>query len=315
MINNSSPYSRSLSRQFPGLFVILLDQSDSMSQLITDNNQSKASLVTSHVNTIIQRLIDLAPFDHNPLGGNETRKKYAYLSVIGYNDIVSSLLSPNYMPVDIPSLYGRELGELSITRKILDGNGIVKEIIHDKQTIWIKPNAEGNTDMAQVFEVAERVVQGWLTSPPELISKEMGYQAERSQCFPPIVINITDAKNNGNRNPQKIVERIQQLSTNIGNVLVCNCHFTNESNVPCTFPESLAEVRKSCQIKEDLEVAERMFEMSSVIPEELLKQAQRYMQKPIKSGARCFVFNASPEILLKFLRWTTLGNLKAGARI
>jgi hypothetical protein len=71
-------------------------------------------------------------------------------------------------------------------------------------------------------------------------------------------------------------------------------------------------VRKYCQVKEDLEVAKRMFEMSSVIPEELLKQAQRYMQKPINPGARCFVFNASPEILLKFLRWTTLGNLKAG---
>ena len=314
MTTNVGPYSRSLSRQYPGLFVILLDQSDSMSQLITHNNQTKASLVTSYVNAIIQRLIELAEVEFKP-GGNVTRKKYAYLSVIGYNDIVSSLLGPNYMPIDIPSLLGRELGELPITRKILDGNGNVKETVHSNQIIWIKPNAEGNTDMAQAFEVAERVVQGWLTSPPELISEEMGYQAERSQCFPPIVINITDAKNNGNRNPQKIVERIQQLDTDIGNVLVCNCHFTNEPNVPCTFPESLEEVRKYCQVKEDLEVAKRMFEMSSVIPEELLKEAQRYMQKPINSGARGFVFNASPEILLKFLRWTTLGNLKAGARI
>jgi hypothetical protein len=121
------------------------------------------------------------------------------------------------------------------------------------------------------------------------------------------VINITDAKNNGNRNPQKIVERIQQLRTDVGNVLICNCHFSNEPNIPCTFPESLADVRKYCKVKDDLEAAERMFEMSSVIPEELLKQAQRYMQKPINPGARCFVFHASPEILLRFLRWTTLG--------
>lgn len=305
MINNTGSYDRTLSRQYPGLFVILLDQSDSMSQLIINSDQTKASLVTRHVNMIIQKMIDIAPVETEPTSGIENRKKYAYLSVIGYNDIVSSLLAPNYTPVDVPSLWNHSLGDVAEVRVILDGNGRVERQVTDYKPIWIKPTAAGNTDMAQAFEAAEKVVQGWLNSPPELISREMGKQAPRDESFPPIVINITDAKDNGANNPQNIVERIQRLGTKKGNVLVCNCHFTNEEYSPCVFPSSIEEVRRRC--KED--VAESMFKMSSPIPEKLREEAERYMQNPIEPGARCFVFNANPEILLRFIRWTTLGNV------
>jgi hypothetical protein len=278
-----------------------------MSQIETKSGQSKASLVTRYVNTIIQKLIDFAPVEERTLPPR--RKKYAYLCVLGYNDGVSPLLGPNFVPVDIPTLADKSLGDVPSVREIRDRSGNVVRHLTEYLPVWITPKAEGNTDMAQAFEEAEKVVRNWLASPPEFISTEMGMQNPRKDCFPPVVINITDAKHNGNNDPDKAVERIRRLSTDNGNVLVCNCHFTHEDNEPCIFPSNIQEVRDRCHSQ----LAERMFEMSSVIPEVLRRQAEHFMRNPVPHGARCFVYNANPEILVKFLRWTTLGN--AGVRI
>ncbi len=55
-------YTREISRQYPGLFVILLDQSASMHEKVQGRYrvETKAEIVTRHVNTIIQELIDHA---------------------------------------------------------------------------------------------------------------------------------------------------------------------------------------------------------------------------------------------------------------
>lgn len=298
MINNTSLYSQTFSRKYPGLFVILLDQSDSMSQTIVNDGQTKASLVTYYVNMIIQQMIDLAPTNRDG-----TKRNYAYLSVIGYNDTVSSLLAANYVPVEVPALWNHALGEIPIKRNILDSKGQVVDHIVEYKPYWIIPTHQGETDMANAFEVAEQVVQRWLKSPSEdtIIDGVKRKQAPRDECFPPIVINITDAKDNGARNPIKAVEQIQKLGTKEGNVLVYNCHVTHEGYNPCVFPSTLEEVRQKC--KE--EVAESMFKMSSKIPEELRKNAQLVMERPIDPDARCFVFNANPDILIKFLKWST----------
>lgn len=301
-MGNYGQYDKELSRLFPGLFVILLDQSVSMSEIEEESGQSKASLATRHVNTIIQRMIDFAGTDEY----TGKRKKYSYLSVLGYNDQVYPLLAHSLNPVDIPWLDENPLGEVSITREAQLPDGTVMRRITEKMRFWIEPRAEGNTEMAAAFKEAEIVVRNWLNSPPEFISNQLGRQRPRSQCFPPVVINITDAQHNGDGNPPDAANRIRQLQTDNGHVLICNCHFTHKKSQPCIFPKNIKDVHHLA----NSDLAQPMFEMSSIIPEELRRRAELIMRIPIEPGARCFVYNADPDILVKFLRWTTLGNVQ-----
>lgn len=294
-------YSQTFSRQYPGLFVILLDQSDSMSERLEESGQSKALVVTSHVNSIINKMIEYAQVEE--LSGK--RKNYAYISILGYNDEVYPLLAIDYAPVSLPNLDEMVKGYNTVDRKLLDASGKVVSHLRQKQKFWIEPRAGGTTEMVRAFEEAEEIVKDWLNSSPEYISSELGFERPRIQCFPPIIINITDGNYNGEGDPESVAERIRRIGTEDGNVLIYNCHFTHKRMQPCLFPRDVAEVRQRTNSKQ----AEYMFHMSSEIPKTLLEKARRVMQMPIEQGARCFVYNANPDILLKFLRWTTMFRL------
>lgn len=302
---NNGQYDKELSRQYPGLFVILLDQSVSMNQTDERSGQSKASLVTRHVNMIIQLIIEKAGIDEY----TGFPKNYAYLCVLGYNDFVYPLLDPTRVPVNIPTLNEKSNRSVKNYRESRDPSGRVIKRIPERMRVWIEPKAEGNTDMTGAFEEAEIVVRDWLNSKPELAGQELGMQKPRRECFPPIVINITDAKHNGKDDPEAVADRIRRMGTDHGNTLIYNCHFTHEQRNPCIFPTTIEEVERSSRSK----LAVRMFQMSSVMPEVLRTRAERIMNREISPGARCFVFNADPDTLLKFLIWGTLGN-PAGTR-
>jgi hypothetical protein len=280
--------------------VILLDQSASMGQMVASANDTKANIATMYVNTIIQEMADLAGADEFDYG---TRKKYAYLSVLGYNDIVYPLLAKNDMPIDIPMLANNPRGVVPVKRPIRNAEGTVIRNIVEEHTYWIEPKFTGNTQMVAALERAKIVVESWLKAEPEFISDDLGYQQPRNRCFPPVVINITDAQHNGRGNPVLAAEELRSLGTTNGKTLVFNCHFTHENNHnPCVFPKDISEVAHL----DKYGLAANMFRMSSVIPESLRQGAIKLMRIPIQPGARCFVYNANPTILLKFLRWGTI---------
>ncbi|MHB8596809.1 MAG: vWA domain-containing protein [Ktedonobacteraceae bacterium] len=307
-------YDRELSRKYPGLFVILLDQSLSMTEKDVRTNEQKSQIVTRHVNTIIQKMIDIARVDEF----TGYRKKYAYLCVLGYNDNVYPLLTPKL--TDIPALENNPLARVKTFHEKRNAVGDVIGSVQEKQTIWIEPQADGNTEMTRAFEEAEIVIKSWLNASPEYISDQLGMQRPRKECFPPIVINITDAKHNGDGIPQNVADRIRRLRTENGATLICNCHITHQRARACIFPRDISEVQQSLRDAQnesaqiDARLVERMFEMSSVIPEALRIRAQTVKRQPIEQGARCFVFNADPDILIRFLSWGTLGNLRAEGR-
>ncbi|HEY0754325.1 MAG TPA: hypothetical protein VGD98_10215 [Ktedonobacteraceae bacterium] len=312
MIGKSSlyePYSQTLSRQYPGLFVILLDQSESMLQKDLSTGLTKADTATSYVNFIIERMIRIAQFEE--LSGR--RKNYAYVSILGYNDAVYPLLrSP--VPVALPDLDESALGRANLTRLVPDGQGQAFKRVVEKTRVWIRPHGEGKTDMTLAFEEAERVVRDWLRSPrvpyEQALDGQFYLQGPREESFPPILIHITDAKDGGQQDPHPVSERIRQMETKYGKVLLFNCHFTHERVETCVFPATLQEVRSHTIERQ----AAYMFDMSSEMPEILRERARAYMQRPIPQGARCFIYNANPEVLLNFLRWTTLGTSEMGGR-
>lgn len=301
-------YDKELSRKYPGLFVILLDQSLSMTQKDVRTNEEKSSIVTRHVNTIIQRMVDMARVDEF----TGKRNKYAYLCVLGYNDDVYPLLTSKL--VDIPTLADNPHGRTRVYHDKRNAAGKIIGRVPEELTVWIEPKAEGNTEMTRAFEAAEIVIRGWLNASPEFISDQLGTQGPRDECFPPILLNITDAKHNGDGIPQNVADRIRRLRTKNGATLICNCHITHLRARACIFPRDIKEVQQSIRDAQNEseqigdQLVERMFEMSSVIPEALRLKAQSVMRQPIEAGARCFVFNADPDILIRFLNWGTLMN-------
>ncbi len=300
-----SLYEQELSRHYPGLFVILLDQSSSMSQKVVGypDGQTKAGIVTRLVNIIIQEMIDRAGFEETgPKLG--IRKKYAYLSVLGYNESVKPLLSTVETPIDIPTLALNPRGSVPEKRPITDNKGNVINTRTEDKRFWITPSWGMNTNMTLAFEHARDVVKKWLNQAPELITPELGYQQPRMECFPPVVINVTDGYYNTGGNPRKVVDDICHMRTNNGNVLVFNCHFTTEKKRVLVFPKEVSEVKGIDHSGYGYD--EQMFYMSSVIPETLRERASREIRRPVQEGARGIIYNASFEVLSQFLRWGTV---------
>ncbi len=170
--------------------------------------------------------------------------------------------------------------------------------ITENRAFWIEPRHQGKTQMAEAFAAARDVARQWLTEAPE-----QG-QAARSECFPPLIINITDAQDNGRSNPLSITEEIRHEGTQQGSTLIFNCHFTTSMGNSQVFPSDVAQVAHL-----DPPFAAQMFEMSSVIPEALRKKAsvELGLGYDVLPGARGFVYNADTNVLVKFLHWGTIG--------
>ena len=301
MLDSDELYKREISRFYPGMFIILLDQSDSMNEVAhTDEDgttHTKAELVTFYVNKLIQKMIDVVGTDER----TGRCKNSLYLSVLGYNDIVSSLLPKRIM--SITELEEQDQQDVRVIDRPRHDMGSVGK--KKTQHIWILPHHSGRTEMALAFREAQKIVREWLGSEPALISSDApqrGKQRPRQDCFPPVVIHITDAINTGHDDPATVAKEVQKLATKHGNVLVFNCHFTTETrSQKITFPRTLDPKIA------DIARAQVLFQMSSVLPELLRSRAERIMHDHITPGSRGFVYNANLDVLVKFLEVGTIG--------
>lgn len=285
-------YTRRFTRRYPGLFIILLDQSGSMAEEVDGRGCSKADFATTAINSLIYEMVQAAKFDVS----TGKRRKYAYLSIFGYNDTVYPLLAPE--PMDIPFLGDHQRGTVPIVRDVLDSHTGSYRQVSENRAFWIEPRTQGKTQMAEAFACARDVARGWLAEQPE-----QG-QAPRQECFPPIIINITDAQDNGNSDPVSITHEIRREGTQQGSILIFNCHFTTHMGQSQIFPSNVHEVAHL-----DPPFAAQMFEMSSIIPEPLRKKASAEfgLGAEVPYGARSFVYNADTNVLIKFLHWGTIG--------
>lgn len=283
-------YTRRFTRRHPGLFIIMLDQSGSMVEQIESGVGSKADFATTAINNLIYELVQMARIDVS----TGRRRKYAYLSILGYNDTVYPLLAAE--PIDIPFLAEHNRGTVPILRDIYDSHTDSYRQTIENRAFWIEPYAMGKTNMADAFAQSRDVARRWLAQPAE------PGQAPRQECFPPIIINITDAHNNGSRDYSSIVREIQREGTQQGSMLVCNCHFSTRVGESCIFPSDVSEVAHL-----DPPFASQLFEASSIIPEPLRKKAIAEFGRDFPPGARNFIYNAEPAVLVKFLHWGTVG--------
>jgi uncharacterized protein YegL len=271
-------YTEPISPQNPGLLVFLLDQSGSMSA--NYGNQQSAEAATDAINHIIYEILQ------SNLKGN-TIKPSCYISVIGYG-------APNVAPLvhgRIDEFPQKTLGNKQITRQ----QGV--ETVTLDIPVWVNPIASEGTPMAEAFEAAYQLIDGnWINNSSK---------PERKSSFPPVVINVTDGAPDDELKARRSAQRLTELATSDGNVLLFNIHIANQdgsanSREPIIYPNQPNNLDNSGKF---------LFNITSLLPEKLSRDASA-AGFHIEPGARGFVYNAPPLTFVKALTFASVGSMK-----
>jgi uncharacterized protein YegL len=240
--------------------MILLDQSGSMSE------SNKAQDAAKAVNRVIYEIVLASR-------AGEIIKPRCYVGVIGYGTIVYPIIGGI-----ISEVAAQPIRIERVERKVNDGAGGVISV-NVEMPIWVEPKAESGTPMAEAFEQAHSVIEKWIQSNPN--------------SFPPIVINVTDGEPNDHTRAKVAAEKVMNLGTSDGKVLLFNAHITGSKiQNEIQLPSNTSEITD--------QYAKYLFDISSEIPPRLLQAAQNLGLKP-QPNARGLVFNATTETLIKLL--------------
>lgn len=266
------PYEAEISRVNPCAFLLLLDQSGSMADMM-EGGYSKARAVADAINRVLQELVMVCSksegirdyFDVGVLTYGANGVRNAFQGVLGeriLNHI--SVVADNPLRIE------------ERTKKIPDGaGGLVEHQV--RFPIWFDPVSSGGTPMREAIRVAGIEIGKWCECHPT--------------AFPPAILNITDGEPTDG-DPEPVAETVKQLHTEDGNVLLFNLHISSRSSRPILFADD----------EEGLpdEYAKRLFRMSSVLPPKMLANAEAQGFK-VSERSRGYVYNADIEALVTFL--------------
>ncbi len=228
-----------------------------------ESGKTKAQGVADAINRLLHEL------GMQCTKGEDILDRY-HIGVIGYSeevglgftgDLAGEVLQP------ISQIGKHPLRIEQRQKKEDDGaGGLIERVV--KFPVWFDPVAKGRTRMCGAFQAAQKVVSDFVQQHPD--------------CYPPMVINITDGKATDGY-PELLAEMLCSIASSDGNVLLFNIHISERDEQPILFP-----------VAEDAlpdEYAQSLFRMSSVLPPEMLRQAQ-VQEKSVAEGARGFAFNA-----------------------
>lgn len=267
-------YTAEISRTNPSCFLFLIDQSGSMGDPFGagESNKRKADGVSDAINRLLQNLVIKCAKE-------EGVRDYYHIGVIGYGAKVGSAFSG--------ALAGKELVPISEvanmpsrleerTKKVEDGaGGLVDQTV--RFPVWCDPVASGGTPMCQTLTKTHDLLQSWLSQHPD--------------CFPPIVINITDGESTDG-DPSAAADAIKQLRSNDGEVLLFNVHLSSQRTAPIKFPDAESGLPDK--------FAQLLFRMSSPLPPYMRSLVESEGTK-VSDGTRGFVFNADIVSVIQFL--------------
>lgn len=267
------PYSAELSRTNPTCLIFLIDQSSSMAEPFgAQKDKPKAEGVSDSINRLIQNLV-------LKCAKSEGIRDYFHVGVLGYGGKVAWSLAgkaAGQKLVPISLVANNPLRVDQRTRKVDDGaGGLVEQKF--KFPIWFEPIAGGRTPMCQAINEAVEVVKIFLQHFPN--------------CFPPLIINISDGKATDG-NPELPAFALRNLASTDGNVLFFNAHLSATEARPIEFPSKETELAES--------EARILFRMSSVLPPRL-QDAARNEGFQVTAETHGFVFNADLVSVIRFL--------------
>ncbi|MHC4209232.1 MAG: VWA domain-containing protein [Planctomycetota bacterium] len=267
------PYSAEISRDNPSCFLFLVDQSTSMEEEVAagDATQQKATGVADTMNRWLQELsIKCAKSDGV--------RDYYHVGVIGYGKKVGPALNTasNGQPmVPISQIADNPSRLEERTKKMPDGaGGMTEQTI--RFPVWFDPIADGGTPMCRAAGEAEQILQDWLTQHPD--------------CYPPIVIHITDGEATDG-DPTERIRNLTTMSSTDGNVMLFNIHLSANPNAsPISFPDSADDLPD--------DYARMLFETASPLTPTMRALAKEHGFSPSES-ARSFVLNADMVLLVQ----------------
>jgi uncharacterized protein YegL len=267
-------HNAEISRLNPSCFLFLIDQSGSMADVFggSEGNQKKADGVADAINKMLQNLVIKCAKE-------EGIRDYFHVGVIGYGVQVGPAFSG--------TLAGRQLVPISEVgnsparvdqrnKSVPDGaGGLVEQSV--RFPVWFEAVANGGTPMNQALGQAKAVIETWLSQHPN--------------CFPPIVINITDGEATDG-DPTNAAEEIRKLKSSDGEVLLFNIHCSSQNAQPVVFPATDTVLPD--------QHARQLFRISSILPSQMAAIAS---QEGLSAGegARGFVFNAGMVEVIKAL--------------
>lgn len=262
--SGNGQYIRRIGTDHPGLILLLIDQSYSMA----DDNKSKIAALA--VNRVIYEIILACQ------SGTDIKNR-SYIGVIGYGESIKPVVGGW-----VSEIAEKPIGIEKLKQKVGDGAGGLVEI-DIEQPYWVEPVADNGTPMADALEKAYDFANPWA-------SKNQG-------SFPPIVINITDGEPNDFKHgkapdTENAAQKLMQISTTDGQLLLFNAHITGRQGTSVLLPSEESDLTDP--------YAKLLFRISSVIPDSMLSEAQSLGFQP-RNNARGFTFNADPESLIKLL--------------
>lgn len=260
----------------PSCFLLLIDQSASMQNSFGGREQGiekKADSVAGAVNRLLQNLVIKC-------AKSEGVRDYYSVGVIGYGAEVKpalgGTLAGQYL-VPISQIAQHPLRIEQRIKQVEDGTGqSIEQTI--RSPVWLDAVAQGKTPMCQAMQLAHQLLSAWLKQHPD--------------CFPPIVINMTDgAATDGD--PMIIGRQIKNLTSNDGHALLFNIHFSSYPVEPIEFPDN--------DIQLPGKYAKQLFQLSSLLPEPMRKIARQEYGISVSEKTRGFTFHADMVALVKFL--------------
>ena len=283
-------YAKPIKRDAPCAVVLLVDQSGSMGE-VWSGGGSKSVGVAESINNLLESLVMASIRNRGDV------YPYFEVAVLGYGgggkSAVRTLL-PN-STVDNPILPIDKIHTFAKTEQSTR-NGLIEE-----RKVWVQPHHNGATPMCEAIMTATKVLTPWVQ--------------QHSHCFPPIVMNITDGVSTDGA-PQIPARDLLNLKTDDGSVLFFNINISGFDEPPTasgaptppspkkpqTGPAGAAKrlVYPSDSVKLPNEAARSLFEMSSVLPDALRKNANS-REVSLEPGARGFIYNATSKDLTTFL--------------
>jgi hypothetical protein len=273
------PYTAPISRVNPTALVFLLDQSSSMLEPFgAQPGQSKADGVADALNRLLYNLVlkctkadGVRDFFHVALISYGGRVASAFAGPLAGADPARrkssypvSVIADNPLRVEVRK------------RKVPDGAGGLAEE-EFRFPVWFEARPGGRTPMCEALRKAGEFVQSFLAVQPD--------------CYPPVVIHITDGKPTDG-DPREPAEALRGLASRDGNVLLINAHLSDKPVPPIEYPADEAGLPDG--------FARLLFRMSSELPPQLW-EAARGAGLPVAPHARGFVFNADLVAVIRFL--------------
>jgi hypothetical protein len=289
----SKTYTAQITRETPSAFVFLIDQSGSMEGKIAYRNQSisKAEAVALIINETLNDIL-------NRCQKADEVRDYFEIAVIGYGgqDGEKANFAWEGNLVDRTFVKISELANYFLSQDIITiENNIRGRIVQQQKSIkkWINPLAKKRTPMRHAFEMCAELLEDWLI------------RYKNKDIFPPIVINITDGEATDAKEKElmQAANRIKQLHTVDGNVLLLNIHLSAADDTPVLFPTYSHELPNN-------EYAQLLFNLSSDMPTIFNSDIARFTQKDSAGAYTGMAFNADANALVKMMQigtYTSIG--------